>query len=1396
MTWPYMPYIVILLVAAVISAMLAVYAWRHRPAPGAGSLTVLMLAGVEWSLASVPELTSSDLPTKLFWSRVEYIGICTAPLAWLAFALQYTGRGRWLTRRSAVLLTVVPLITLLLAFTSDWHDWFWSNPRLETIAPSLTVLVVDHGAWFWVNSAFSYAAVLLGIILLVRMLPRSASVFRLQAIALLLSVSVITVTSLLYVSGYNPISPLNPTSLALVLTGLIVAWGLSRLQLLDLVPAAREAVIVSMSDGMIALDAQDRIVDINAAAQQMVGIAASQAIGRPIAQVLRIWSDSVERYLDKSKARLEISLGEKAAQRHYELRVSPLTDRFGLYSGRLLLLHDITEYKRIEADLARRVTQLAFLSDVTGKLAMVLDLASLLDRAANLVQSSFGYPRVALFLLDHEQGELVMQARAGDFPENFPSDCRIKLGHGVTGWVGEHGKTLLVNDARAEPRHADLCTDMPILSEMGVPIQVGERRIGVLDIQSPYPDAFDENDVMVMETLAGQVAIAIENARLYEAAQRELAERKRTEAELLAQKRLLENLVAVARATAERPTLEATLQNALDVAIVLTGAELGDLFLVNEDGVMVGSAATGGQITEQRQESINQVMDRGLAGWVARHRQPVLIADTAQDERWLPLPGRTAAVRSALAVPILSGELLLGVLILAHSQPAYLTTEHLHLMQSAADQMALAVRNAQIFDAQRRMAEREITLYQVLSVVSKQLDLGAVARAAVEAIAQFASWPHVVIALPDESQTHLIARAASGVLSKAVGLAVPIEQSVIGRAFRMAQTQFVYDVRADPDYVAMQPAVRSELAIPLRRGERVLGVLDLASDQLAAFSADDVLLAESLADAVALALDNARLYSEMRQHAANLSALYALTRATSRSLALEDVLSQALALTLMSLDLDAGLISLAEPDDKGEGGASRLRVVAQRGIPSAYLEHLQREGLENTLCAYVYSSRESLIIGDVEQDAPPAVREMATRMVALGWRGYVGIPLMLYEQPIGVISLFSHQARPSSAYDLTLLMGVGQQIATAVANARLFQSTLLERSRLQALIKSSRDGVILIGMDGRLLVINEPALRLLRLPGSPEDWLSRRLVEALVVLRVYAPPAARTVLAEARRIRQGDNSTSEGELEVPPHIFHWTSSPVMAGALTVGRLVLLHDVTNERAAERLRQDMTHTMVHDLRNPLSSISVALEFLAEDTAALLSTEQSELLNIARQSADKMLELINSILDISRLESGQMPITRIWFHVGDLVRDTIRAQMPLAVKKGLRLESNVPADLPPAWADVGLIRRVLQNLVGNAVRFTPDGGLIRVTAGMEERAGRPVLLVSVSDNGPGIPPEIRGRLFQRFVTGSQDEHGSGLGLAFCKLVVEAHGGRIWVDSTPGQGTTFTFSLATSAS
>ncbi|RLC59259.1 MAG: PAS domain-containing sensor histidine kinase, partial [Chloroflexota bacterium] len=205
-------------------------------------LALLMLAVAVWSLGYALELGSADLPTQVFWAKVEYLGIVSVPVMWLAFVLQYSGREKWLTRRNRVLLAIIPLVTLLLVWTNDTHGLIWSNIGQDTSSPFL-VLDLTYGAGFWINWVYSYLLLLLGTLLLIQTLLRSLYLYRGQLIALLIGALAPWIGNALYVSGLDPFPHLDLTPFAFTLSGLAVAWGLFRYRLLDIVPVARDAVV-------------------------------------------------------------------------------------------------------------------------------------------------------------------------------------------------------------------------------------------------------------------------------------------------------------------------------------------------------------------------------------------------------------------------------------------------------------------------------------------------------------------------------------------------------------------------------------------------------------------------------------------------------------------------------------------------------------------------------------------------------------------------------------------------------------------------------------------------------------------------------------------------------------------------------------------------------------------------------------------------------------------------------------------------------------------------------------------------------------------------------------------------------------------------------------------------
>src|SRR5215471_9443686 len=340
-------------ISAAILIWLVIVTWRRRSAPGASPFIVILLAAILYSLSYLVELGSTDVSTAIFWNNVGWLGSVLLPAAWFAFALQYTGRSRWLTRRMLVLLAIVPLVTLLLVWTNTMYGLISSNNSLDSTAP-FAALVSTPGAWFWVFLVYAYTLFLLGALVIgsfIRTLMRS--LYHGQVIALLIAVIVPWVGNAINVFGPRPLSLFDPTPLAFTVSGLAMAWSLFHFRMLDLAPVARNTVIESMSDAVMVLDQHNQITDLNPAAQRLLGRPLAELIGQPAAQVASAWSDQTKRFRGATEAHEEIVLAVDGTSHYFDLRISPLSDQRSSRAGRLIVLRDITERKQAMEALER-----------------------------------------------------------------------------------------------------------------------------------------------------------------------------------------------------------------------------------------------------------------------------------------------------------------------------------------------------------------------------------------------------------------------------------------------------------------------------------------------------------------------------------------------------------------------------------------------------------------------------------------------------------------------------------------------------------------------------------------------------------------------------------------------------------------------------------------------------------------------------------------------------------------------------------------------------------------------------------------------------------------------------------------------------------------------------------
>jgi PAS domain S-box-containing protein len=317
---------------------------------------LLMLSVALWSLAYVFELGSPDLGTKVLWAKIKYIGIVSVPMAWLFFVLMFTKQEQWLASRKIVFLTIIPIITLLLVWTNDLHGLIWSS--IGTNNSSLSPMpVLTHGAWFWIQTIYSYLILLFATILVLEALIRSSHLYSHQTVGLLISILAPWAGNVLHFTGSTPLPDMDLTPFAFTLTGFALAWSVFGFGLLNIVSVAQEQFIESMSDIVIVINALNRIVDLNPAAQRIIGVTGSEAIGQAATKVLANWSDLLvhtHNITNITEAHSEIVLDEKKEQRRYfDLNISPLFDQNHLLAGRLIVLRDITKRKQAEEVLQR-----------------------------------------------------------------------------------------------------------------------------------------------------------------------------------------------------------------------------------------------------------------------------------------------------------------------------------------------------------------------------------------------------------------------------------------------------------------------------------------------------------------------------------------------------------------------------------------------------------------------------------------------------------------------------------------------------------------------------------------------------------------------------------------------------------------------------------------------------------------------------------------------------------------------------------------------------------------------------------------------------------------------------------------------------------------------------------
>ena len=702
-SWQFPPYIWPLIIAGTVAFVLALLAWRRRPAPGALSLALLLLAAVEWSVFYALELASRDRSLALFCARMEYLGIVTIPAAWLALVLQQTGRENWLARRRWLLLTIEPALTWLAALTNDHHGLLWS--RLERVAQGPYIVTsVTYGAWWWVHFAYSYLLLLFGAILLLRELPRSLPPYRGQILALLSGVLLPWLANALYIFGLNPFHPIDPTPMAFTLAGLAMLLALFRFRLLDIVPVARSAIVDGMTDGVIVLDWESRIVDLNPAAEGIFRRPARELIGRPIQQVVTRRVDLIERFRDTLQAQAEITLGEGPEQHIYDLRIFPLHDRRGRITGRVVVLRESTALRQAEETLRRYAAILGAVVRSAERLLQTPGWEQEMPAVLASLGEATGVSRVYIFE-NHlgPEGELLTSQRyewaAPDATPQIdnPDLQNFSYAWGFQRWVERmsQGEAVYGLVRQCPSSEQEILTAQDILSIAAVPIFVGPEWWGFIGFdECRFEREWTEAEIGVLQTAANLVGAAIQRSRAY----RLLDEHARYLA-------ALNEIIRIAIGTTDFRNM---LQALADRLGELFGADGCYITLWDEErGAPIPTVAYGPmqKIYPSLQLPPGETT---VTESVLRLGRTLAIEDVRNSPYLSPRIAAMYPARSILALPLVVGVQKLGAAIISYERPHRFTLEEIGRAEYAAAQIALAIAKAQaLMLAQREIARRK-----------------------------------------------------------------------------------------------------------------------------------------------------------------------------------------------------------------------------------------------------------------------------------------------------------------------------------------------------------------------------------------------------------------------------------------------------------------------------------------------------------------------------------------------------------------------------------------------------------------------------------------------------------------------------------------------------------------
>ncbi len=652
------------------------------------------------------------------------------------------------------------------------------------------------------------------------------------------------------------------------------------------------------------------------------------------------------------------------------------------------------------------------------------------------------------------------------------------------------------------------------------------------------------------------------------------------------------------------------------------------------------------------------------------------------------------------------------------------------------------------------------------------LNLNELVRELATATCELSNCECAVVLLADSENATLSVAAATGSFQPELTFSIynPTEPAIVAWLNQQSFAAQIADLAADSVLASLLQMLHMDrcFSVPLHAANTLLGVIivDDPYSQAAQSTPAQVLLG-AVQESAAIALTNARLHSQIVSERDSKMHELEMMRQIDRELSDTIRLGRAFDLTLdwalrFTLAQCASLSIYDQPTDE-------LRCVSAVGYAIALDQLVDLIASNGGIAQRIARSGHAEIIPDVSLDSDYAVISGAIC-------SHMSVPVLREDRVIAVITLESRRLNAFTDDHADFVSKLAARAGVAIDNARLYAEAVLEREKLSRILSAIADVVIVVGSDSRVVLINQSALAVLKL--QPD----RRYVGMLFGDVLEDTP----LLPLFRRVRLSGQITAE-EIQIgADRTFYAEFSPHN----DIGWIIIMHDITPLKQTDELKRELVATVSHDLKQPLSVMSGSLELL--QMSEQLDARGGDLAAMIGMSIEHMRHLIDDVLDLAKIELGmELEVSPV--PVASLISESIERILPLAQIKAMQIETDIAANLPQLAGDRERLLQIFSNIIGNAVKYTPPSGSVRIS--VEDVDCN--LRFTVRDNGLGISPEDQAHIFDRFYRVRRAEtegiEGTGLGLAIVKKLIDIHKGQIGLESSLGEGTTFYVTLPT---